>query len=302
MDRPLTPSEKETYTQKNPPRHAGNSMRLSYRFLGTMGLFLIFCVVYMIFNGGEVQTPKLSRHESRGFAPDPKMFSEPIIQVYAARTWGAKGNFAVHTWLAYKETDAIAYEIVQVIGWRQRGNGPVVFQDTGVADKTWHGQEPHLLLDIRGNDAHELIPKVKNAIASYPWSNEYVVYPGPNSNTFISWIGQQVPELQMDLPSTAIGKDWRPIDQSFRRSTSGTGVNASFWGMLGLQVGVVEGIEINILGLHVEFDLMDLKVGLPLVGSISIWWALFFFTCRYILSIILRRKHLKYIHISHMKY
>jgi hypothetical protein len=31
------------------------------------------------------------------------------------------------------------------------------------------------------------------------------VFPGPNSNTFVAWIGLQVPQLGLELPFSAIG-------------------------------------------------------------------------------------------------
>ena len=53
-----------------------------------------------------------------------------------------------------------------------------------------------------------LIPKIQQAIALYPWANEYSVFPGPNSNIFVAWIGLQVPELGLELPFSAIGSGY----------------------------------------------------------------------------------------------
>ena len=33
-------------------------------------------------------------------------------------------------------------------------------------------------------------------------------FPGPNSNTFTAWIAKKVPELELDLPFTAIGSGY----------------------------------------------------------------------------------------------
>ena len=41
-----------------------------------------------------------------GQAPDPATTSEPVVQVYAARTVGLRGLIAVHTWIAVKPRDA----------------------------------------------------------------------------------------------------------------------------------------------------------------------------------------------------
>jgi hypothetical protein len=34
------------------------------------------------------------------------------------------------------------------------------------------------------------------------------MWPGPNSNSFTAWVGLEVPELELNLPFSAIGKDW----------------------------------------------------------------------------------------------
>jgi len=42
----------------------------------------------------------------------------------------------------------------------------------------------------------------------YPWKTTYKAFPGPNSNTFTAWIAKQVPELELDLPFSAIGSGY----------------------------------------------------------------------------------------------
>ena len=46
--------------------------------------------------------------EPVGLAPDPALVKDAVVQVYGARTVGAKGLFGVHTWVAVKPTDAPA--------------------------------------------------------------------------------------------------------------------------------------------------------------------------------------------------
>jgi len=50
----------------------------------------------------------------------PREAPEAVVQVYGARAMGVKGWFAVHTWVAVKPTDATAYTVYEVIGWRLR--------------------------------------------------------------------------------------------------------------------------------------------------------------------------------------
>ncbi len=42
------------------------------------------------------------------------------------------------------------------------------------------------------------------AARAYLWKTSYRVFPGPNSNTFSGWIARQVPELELDLPLSAM--------------------------------------------------------------------------------------------------
>ena len=79
---------------------------------------------------------------------------------------------------------------------------------TKTPDRYWYGSRPEKVLSIQGEKASVLIPKVNEAVANYPWANEYQVFPGPNSNTFPAWVGLQVPELGLDLPFSAIGSGY----------------------------------------------------------------------------------------------
>jgi GrpB-like predicted nucleotidyltransferase (UPF0157 family) len=65
-------------------------------------------------------------HRPVGHAPDPAAHPDAVVQVYAARTFGWRGAFAVHTWLAAKPRDGERYTRYEVIGWYARaGRSPV---------------------------------------------------------------------------------------------------------------------------------------------------------------------------------
>ncbi len=141
-------------------------------------------------------------------APDPAEHPDAVLQVYGADAWGVRGRFAIHTWIAAKPQHADRYTKYQVIGWRQRRGLPVVNISNSRPDGDWFGAEAVLLLDHRGAAAEVLIEKVHAAALSYPFAEEYVMWPGPNSNSFTAWVGLEVPALGLDLPAKAIGKSW----------------------------------------------------------------------------------------------
>jgi hypothetical protein len=201
-----------------------------------------------------------------GLAPDPAVVKEAVVQVYGARAVGAKGLFGVHTWVAAKPADATAWTIYEVIGWRLRWSDTVVVVRNRDPDGRWFGARPELYADKRGPGVDELIKRIDKAAQAYPYAKEYSVWPGPNSNTFTAWIARAVPELEVDLPSTAIGKDY--LGRSvFGSAPSGSGYQFSLGGVLGVAASGVEGLEFNVLGLNLGLGPSGLK--LPLIGRIG---------------------------------
>jgi hypothetical protein len=141
-------------------------------------------------------------------APDPSRHPEAVVQVYGADVWGFRGKFAIHTWIATKAKNAPSYQIYQVIGWRQRHGRPVLSISEGRPDKPWYGSPAILLQQKLGDEAEPLIEQIRSAVDSYPFPNDYKMWPGPNSNSFVAWIALEVPELGLDLPAKAIGQSW----------------------------------------------------------------------------------------------
>jgi Protein of unknown function (DUF3750) len=202
-------------------------------------------------------------------APNLAAASDAVIQVYGARTVGAKGIFGVHTWVAVKPAGDNVYTVYEVIGWRARyGASPVVIHQRK-PDARWFGAEPELIADRRGPGTGELIARIDNAAREYPWPNEYTVWPGPNSNTFTAWIGRAVPELRLDLPATAIGKDYTGASL-LGAAPSGSGVQFTLFGLLGLMASPVEGLEVNVLGLTLGINPFDGSLKLPLLGRVGL--------------------------------
>ena len=143
-----------------------------------------------------------------GQAPDPATTSEPVVQVYAARTVGLRGLIAVHSWIVVKARDAKAYTRYEVIGWGVDRGLPALRVNRSGPDNYWFGDRPKRLVDLRGEGVDTIVERVEKAVADYPYPSTYRTWPGPNSNTFTAWVGQRVPELNLKLPASAIGKNY----------------------------------------------------------------------------------------------
>jgi hypothetical protein len=210
----------------------------------------------------------LLRRDPSGQAPDPAVTPGAVLQVYAARTVGWRW-IAVHTWLTTKRTGAETYRRYEVMGWGVDRGAPALRVDRTGPDNYWFGARPQVMLDLRGPGVDGLIDRVEAAVARYPYRTTYRTWPGPNSNTFIAWVGRQVPDLGLELPPTAIGKDYLPDGGLAAVSPSGQGVQLSLWGLAGVLAGWEEGLEVNLLGLTFGLDVKEPALKLPFVGRLG---------------------------------
>ena len=203
---------------------------------------------------------------SAGIAPNPAKDKEAIIQVYAARAGRWKGVFSVHSWIVYKPEGARNFTRYDVVGW-----GRPLRRNKYPPDGRWYGNAPEIVLDIRGQRATRLIKEIDAVVQRYPFQSHghYRAWPGPNSNTFVAWIARQVPELGLEMPSNAIGKDYIGNGQFLSPMPSGTGWQVSLWGLIGIGVAMKEGVELHILGSTLGIDFDDFSIELPGIGDVG---------------------------------
>lgn len=247
------------------------NLLFSFMLKSTVTLFYFFCLLTIL--NLPITKPVHAQYwwnasrESVGLAPDPATTPEAIIQVYGAKAYSWRGYFGIHTWVAVKPTQAKNYTVYEVIGWLQQRKMSVVSIHDNAPDRRWYGNLPELLLEKRGNDVDVLIEKIDQAAHSYPYSHSYTIWPGPNSNTFVAWISRAVPELELDLPPTAIGKDY--LSWPFvSNAPSGHGKQLSIFGLFGVLISPIEGFEVNLLGMTFGWDSEPLAIKLPFLGRV----------------------------------
>lgn len=198
--------------------------------------------------------------------PDPNADPGARVLIMSGRTGGWKGIFAVHSWVVLKPENGRSWRRYDVVGW-----GNPVRLNNWPPDGLWFGNKPQVVLDLRGEEATAAIPKIETAIKAYNYVNagDYRIWPGPNSNTFVATLLRAIPEAEAALPANAVGRDFRPYPYA-GLTDSRTGVEASLWGLLGVKLGWVEGIEVNFLGLVAGVDLRNPGVKLPGFGHIGL--------------------------------
>lgn len=159
---------------------------------------------------------------------------------------------ARHPWFAVRAAGATGWTIYEVGGGGTeadpfRQHAPY---DHPILHQVWRGAEAERAAACLAREAPAWIAAL-----------DYRFYPGPNSNTFGD-VMLRTCGLHASLPSTSIGKDWR--------GAIGGGVTSEGTGLqietpiLGLKLGLKEGIEIHILGLSIGLDLWPPAILLPL--------------------------------------
>ena len=78
-----------------------------------------------------------------------------------------------------------------------------------------------------------------------------------------------MPGLGLELPATAIGKDFLTNDAILANAPSGTGKQLLIFGLAGLTLAAEEGLELNILGLALGLDLSSPALKLHGIGRLG---------------------------------
>jgi len=167
---------------------------------------------------------------------------------------GALGHpmdqMARHAWFAARRPGEDDWHIFEV---------PGIGEDSDPFDreylhvvlvKTWRGSSAEAGIECLEQNAP-------------PWLDalHYRFYPGPNCNTFAEAMLRKC-GLHASLPSPDVGKDWRG-GFGAGVTSEGTGVQIET-PVIGLKVGLKEGIEVHIIGLSIGVDLWPPAIILPL--------------------------------------
>jgi hypothetical protein len=169
-------------------------------------------------------------------------------------TLGAPLNdIARHPWFAVRRAGATGWTVYEVGG----GGGSEVdpFRkhypyENPILHKVWRGADADKAADCLEREAPEWIAAL-----------DYRFYPGPNSNTFGDVMLRKC-GMHASLPSTSVGKDWRGLIGGGVTS-EGTGLQLET-PIVGVKIGLKEGVELHFLGLSIGIDLWPPAIILPL--------------------------------------
>jgi hypothetical protein len=185
-------------------------------------------------------------------ALDPPPNDEATVALLTGTLPHPLDEVARHPWFAVRARGARDWTIYEVGGGGTEADPFREHASYGhpILHKVWRGAEAERAAACLARE-------------SPPWQAalDYVFYPGPNSNTFGDVMLRKC-DLHASLPSTSIGKDWRGLVGGGVTS-EGTGLQVET-PIVGLKLGLKEGIEIHLLGLSFGIDLWPPAIILPL--------------------------------------
>lgn len=210
---------------------------------------------------------KVADWSSSGVLPAASAEPEAQVMLLASRVGRWRGIFAEHMSIVVKPAGAAEYTRYDVVGW-----GNPVRRNAYAADAFWYGNTPRVVFNLKGREAAQLIPAIETSIAKYPFARrgDYVIWPGPNSNTFVAWVVRHTPGFHAELSSVAVGKDYLGPGLAIDRAPSGTGYSVSAFGVIGATVATEEGLELSLLGSTIGLDFNDLAIKLPALGKMGL--------------------------------
>jgi Protein of unknown function (DUF3750) len=246
-------------------------MKTALRYVA---LFVAFTILLPITVGtalgyarGWPENWKVASWASSGVLPRADTVKPATVIILASRTGNWKSIFAEHMSIVVKPEDAATWTRYDVVGW-----GNPVRKNAYVADALWYGNTPRVIYRNEGANAARLIPAIEASIAHYPFQKKgsYTVWPGPNSNTFVSWVVRHTNGLDVELSSVAVGKDWLGSGFSSAPAPSKSGYTVTFGGYFGGTLAWEEGLELHVLGSTIGIDPGDLAIKLPALGKLSL--------------------------------
>jgi hypothetical protein len=182
--------------------------------------------------------------------------SETTVVLVTGTLGHPMDGIARHPWFAVRKKGEEGWHVYEVGGGGTEDD-PFTKHSPylkPIVHKVWRGEEADraaACIEVEG-------PKWTSYIETH-----YIFYPGPNSNTFGDRVLRAC-KLSASLPSTSVGKDWRGV------IGFGGGVTSERTGLqvetpvLGVKIGLKEGVEVHVIGLSFGIDLWPPAIIVPL--------------------------------------
>jgi hypothetical protein len=160
---------------------------------------------------------------------------------------------ARHTWFAVKQAGEPDWERWDL--WQEADAGVAslghIHRNLQGPRESVGGGPTEVVAVFHGGEAGAFIDCLRREAPRYADRDTYRAWPGPNSNTFVDAM-LRVCDLALDLPGTAVGKDWRGVvGASITARGTGAQVESP---LVGAKLGLTEGVELHVLTITLGID------------------------------------------------
>jgi Protein of unknown function (DUF3750) len=175
---------------------------------------------------------------------------------------------AIHYWFAVFDVNSRRWQRWEV--WQSKDAGGQsmghVHCDRRHPDCGVGGGASRLAAEWDGSAAQAICAVLMKA-QDYPHWDRYRAWPGPNSNTFVAWVLREA-GLHYSYDPRAIGKDYMGL-LGMRRSSRPPCAQLET-SLLGVRIGLHDGVEVHLLGLTCGLRWSPLEIHTPF-GRVSLW-------------------------------
>lgn len=175
-------------------------------------------------------------------------------------------RFAEHTWV-----EVATPRGCERVEWTKGATGIVhseIGRDGLREDVRW--EQPVAVHAVwRGDRARSLGERILAVADEWPEARNYRAWPGSNSNTYLAWLAREA-GFGVELPPNAVGRDYAPW-LAVGASTTGLGLRLDT-ALVGASAGLVEGVELHLIGLTAGVGLWPPSLKLPFLPAIPGGW------------------------------
>jgi hypothetical protein len=171
-------------------------------------------------------------------------------------------QFATHSWVQYRPDVNSPWRRIEIVNKNSGLLHHEIDDDTAHAKKRWN-ERVRILSQSDGKKNPEFVQDIMAFARGYD-ASVYSVWPGPNSNTFAEHLMREVDGVSAALDHNAVGKE-----HGFYagRTAGGTGVELQT-PLLGVALGVREGVELSVFGLSGGVSFYPPAIKIPFLQRI----------------------------------
>jgi len=185
---------------------------------------------------------------------------QATVAVFSEALPHSMSGIARHSWIAGRRQGERFFRRFEVLGNAQIQQGDPFRPQCGCGRDTPADADVRMHAVVHGPEATTVLACLERETKRYNEEYEYGFWPGPNCNSYVAMMARRC-GISVELPSTANGRDYHGIAGASVTS-GGTGVVFET-PLIGLKLGLKEGIEVHLFGAAIGIDFWPPAIIVP---------------------------------------